>query len=130
MAPADDSHLSVSCYAHRFPARSLQPHLWISLDANFSGENYAAPYDDSMSDNNVTMYSTTWCGYCRNLKKQLDAKGIGYTEINIEEDPAAADRVEKVNGGNQVVPTLEFSDGSTLTNPSASDVQKKLAEIS
>ena len=32
----------------------------------------------------ITMFSTTWCGYCNRLKKQLDAKGIGYTEINSE----------------------------------------------
>ena len=24
----------------------------------------------------VTMYSTTWCGYCRRLKLQLDAAGV------------------------------------------------------
>ena len=54
----------------------------------------------------VTMYSTTWCGYCQRLKSQLDRAGIGYTEINIEEDPKSAAYVESVNGGNQVVPTV------------------------
>jgi mycoredoxin len=34
-----------------------------------------------------------------------------------------------VNGGNQTVPTLLFSDGSALTNPSASQVDRKLAEL-
>ena len=38
----------------------------------------------------ITMYSTTWCGYCRRLKSQLDSVGIGYTEINIEELADAA----------------------------------------
>ncbi len=27
----------------------------------------------------LTMYSTTWCGYCHRLKSQLDREGIGYT---------------------------------------------------
>ncbi|MBO1418319.1 glutaredoxin domain-containing protein, partial [Streptomyces sp. FH025] len=54
----------------------------------------------------VTMYSTTWCGYCNRLKSQLDREGIGYTEINIEEDPASAAFVESVNNGNQTVPTV------------------------
>ncbi|WP_034088614.1 mycoredoxin [Streptacidiphilus albus] len=75
----------------------------------------------------ITMYSTTWCGYCRRLKTQLDREGIGYTEVNIEEDPASADFVEKVNGGNQVVPTVLFPDGSALTNPSLAQVKAKLA---
>ena len=75
----------------------------------------------------VTMYSTTWCGYCRRLKSQMEREGIAYTEVNIEEDPAAAALVEKANGGNQTVPTLLFPDGSTLTNPSVAQVRQKLA---
>ena len=36
----------------------------------------------------ITMFSTTWCGYCRRLKSALDREGIGYTEVNIEDDAA------------------------------------------
>ncbi|WNB86129.1 mycoredoxin [Cellulomonas sp. ATA003] len=74
----------------------------------------------------ITMYSTTWCGYCRRLKTQLDSVGIGYTEVNIEEDPQAAAFVEQVNGGNQTVPTVVFPDGSAATNPSLADVKARL----
>ena len=77
----------------------------------------------------LTMYTTTWCGFCRNLKRQLARVGIEMTEVNIERDPAAAEFVMSVNGGNQTVPTLLFADGSTLCNPSASQVQKKIAEL-
>lgn len=75
----------------------------------------------------VTMYSTTWCGYCRRLKGQLDQAGVPYTEVNIEEHPEAAAYVESVNGGNQTVPTLVFPDGSAATNPSLAEVQERLA---
>lgn len=81
----------------------------------------------STPSNSVTMYSTTWCGYCRRLKTQMDSVGIPYTEVNIEEDPAAAAFVEQANGGNQTVPTLLFPDGSTATNPSLAEVQERLA---
>lgn len=74
----------------------------------------------------LTMYSTTWCGYCRRLKTQLDREGIAYTEINIELDPASAAFVEQANGGNQTVPTVLFADGSTLTNPSLAQVKQKI----
>ncbi|GAA4818401.1 mycoredoxin [Streptomyces ziwulingensis] len=74
----------------------------------------------------VTMYSTTTCGYCRRLKSQLDREGIGYTEINIEQDPESAAFVEKANDGNQTVPTVLFPDGSTLTNPSLAQVKQKI----
>lgn len=75
----------------------------------------------------VTMYSTVWCGYCRRLKKQMEREGIGYAEVDIEANEAAALLVEKVNGGNQTVPTLVFADGSALTNPSIVEVKAKLA---
>ncbi|MCQ9163843.1 MULTISPECIES: mycoredoxin [unclassified Arthrobacter] len=74
----------------------------------------------------ITMFSTVWCGYCKRLKKQLDAKGIGYTEINIEDTPGTAELVEKLNDGNQTVPTVIFPDGSSATNPSLNDVMEKL----
>lgn len=74
----------------------------------------------------LIMYSTTWCGYCTRLKTALKAEGISYTEIDIEQDPAAAEFVGSVNNGNHVVPTVKFPDGSTLTNPSIKDVKAKL----
>ena len=77
----------------------------------------------------LTMYTTTWCGFCKNLKRQLGKAGVEVTEVDIERDPKAADFVEGVNGGNQTVPTLLFADGSTMTNPSAAQVQKRLAEL-
>lgn len=74
----------------------------------------------------VTMFTTTWCGYCRRLKSQMDAAGVAYTEVDIEQQPGAAELVEKVNGGNQTVPTLLFPDGSAATNPSLAEVQRRL----
>ncbi|RLK55169.1 MULTISPECIES: mycoredoxin [Actinokineospora] len=74
----------------------------------------------------LTMYSTTWCGYCRRLKTQLDAEGIEYVEVDIEETPGAAEYVMSVNGGNQTVPTLHFPNGAALTNPSLAQVKAEL----
>jgi mycoredoxin len=74
----------------------------------------------------VTMYSTTWCGYCSRLKAQMGREGIEYVEVNIETDPEAAAFVESVNGGNQTVPTLLYPDGSAETNPSIAQVKAKL----
>lgn len=74
----------------------------------------------------LTMYTTSWCGYCSRLKTALKSEGIAWTEIDIEGDPAAAEFVGSVNGGNHVVPTVKFADGSTLTNPSIKQVKAKL----
>ncbi|MDR3036506.1 MULTISPECIES: mycoredoxin [Kitasatospora] len=78
----------------------------------------------------VTMYSTTWCGYCNRLKSQLDREGIAYSEVNIEQDPASASYVESVNDGNQTVPTVVVvsasGEQSVMTNPSLRQVQAAL----
>jgi len=73
------------------------------------------------------MFTTTWCGYCRRLKSQMEREGIGFTEVDIEVRPEAADVVMSVNGGNQTVPTLIFPDGSAATNPSIGQVKARLA---
>jgi mycoredoxin len=77
----------------------------------------------------LTMYATSWCGYCYRLKSQLEREGIGYEVVDIERDPAAADFVMSVNDGNRTVPTVRFADGSTLTNPSIVQVKERLAAI-
>ena len=77
----------------------------------------------------LIMYATSWCGYCRNLKRQLARDGIDIAEVDIEHDESAADYVMSVNGGNQTVPTVVFPDGSAMTNPSAREVVQRLGEL-
>ena len=65
----------------------------------------------------LTMYTTTWCGYCVRLKRALERAGIDFDEVDIERDLSAADYVMAVNGGNATVPTVVLPDGTALTNP-------------
>jgi mycoredoxin len=71
-----------------------------------------------------TMYSTPWCGYCHRLKGQLGREGIEFAEVDIEQDPGAAEIVMAANGGNQTVPTLVYADGTAQTNPSLAQVKE------
>ena len=77
----------------------------------------------------LTMYSTSWCGYCHRLKAQLDRENIPYEVVDIEQDPKAADYVMSVNGGNQTVPTVRFKDGSAMTNPTVHEVRARLVKL-
>ena len=77
----------------------------------------------------VTMYTTTWCGYCKRLKRMMQDDGINFVEVDIETTPGTADIVERVNNGNQTVPTLVFADGSAMTNPSLARVKEKLVAL-
>ena len=108
----------------------------MAVTYDFSGAGLPAGPNHKLEENfvdftpesgTITMFSTTWCGYCNRLKKQLDAQGIGYTEINIEEVEGTADLVEQLNGGNRTVPTVLFPDGTAATNPSAAEVKSRLA---
>ena len=74
----------------------------------------------------LTLYTTSWCPFCVRLKAGLKRRGVEYTEIDVDHDAEAAAFVESVNGGNRVVPTALYEDGSTATNPSATDVVAKL----
>jgi mycoredoxin len=80
----------------------------------------------------LTMYSTSWCGYCHRLKSQFDREGIAYQVVDIEQDEASAAFVRSVNGGNQTVPTIRIvpTDGGdeiVMTNPSIVQVKQALA---
>lgn len=91
------------------------------------GAASSEPASEDGDVSTIVMYTTPWCGYCRRLKDQLARVGIVLTEIDIEQDPQAAETVMRVNGGNQTVPTLVFADGSALTNPSVGEVTERLA---
>jgi len=59
----------------------------------------------------------------------MDREGIPYQVVDIEQHPEAAELVERVNNGNQTVPTLVYADGSAQTNPSLLQVKEKLAAL-
>ncbi|MFT4087467.1 MAG: mycoredoxin [Gordonia sp. (in: high G+C Gram-positive bacteria)] len=75
---------------------------------------------------NLTLYTTTWCPFCHRLKAGLERNKVEFTEIDIEANPEAAEFVGSVNGGNHVVPTVQYGDGSTATNPAVGEVMAKL----
>ena len=85
----------------------------------------AAPETSS----HVTIFAADWCPFCRKLRERLDRTETPYDLVDVEADPEAAAWVESVNGGNRVVPTVRYSDGTHATNPEASAVRAKLREL-
>lgn len=47
----------------------------------------------------VELYITSWCGYCRQAREFLHARGIPFVEYDIERDANAARRKQALNGG-------------------------------
>ena len=95
-------------------------------DADLTQSAPLTPAEYVPAAGSVLMFTTTWCGYCKNLKSQMDRAGVSYSEVNIEEVEGTAEIVALVNGGNQTVPTLVFPDGSTATNPSLALVLSRI----
>lgn len=92
-----------------------------------------APSETAQGNGAVTpeiiMYTTRWCGDCRRAKRVFAARNVAYTEIDIERDEAAAERVMRINRGARSVPTILFPDGSTLVEPSTSTLEAKLDTV-
>jgi glutaredoxin 3 len=45
------------------------------------------------------MYTTAWCGYCVRAKTLLEARGLEYEEISLDDDPAFRQRLLDLTGG-------------------------------
>jgi glutaredoxin 3 len=48
--------------------------------------------------NNVVIYTTTYCPYCRAAKALLDGRGVKYEEIDLTLDPTAKRKIMEKMG--------------------------------
>jgi glutaredoxin len=53
----------------------------------------------------VQVYTAAWCRDCRAAKQFLDSHGIRYTEINVDDDPAASNELIR-HVGKRAIPQL------------------------
>ncbi len=75
------------------------------------------------------LFGTPWCSDCKVSKTFLAEHRISYDYVDITEDEEAALLVEKINNGKRMVPTIEFSDGTYLVEPSNAELANKLRLI-
>jgi glutaredoxin 3 len=47
----------------------------------------------------IEMYTTRWCGYCVRAKTLLEARGLDFQEISLDDDPAFRQRLLELTGG-------------------------------
>jgi glutaredoxin-like YruB-family protein len=65
-----------------------------------------------LSNRDVLIYTTSWCPYCRKVKRYFRAAGIPYTEFDVEKSEAAFREYERISG--RGVPVIKI--GSTVIN--------------
>jgi mycoredoxin len=80
----------------------------------------------SQAEGKIIMYGTNWCYETRRARAVFDQNNIPYDYIDIDQDMEARKYVESVNRGYRSVPTIVFPDGSILTEPSSSELSRKL----
>ncbi len=51
-----------------------------------------------MAEAQVTVYSTTWCAFCKAAKQYFDSKNVKYNEVDIEVDTAAGQKIVEETG--------------------------------
>jgi mycoredoxin len=66
----------------------------------------------------IKIYGTAWCPDCARAKQVFAKHKVAFEWIDIEKEKNAALYVEKINGGFKSIPTIVFSDGSVLVEPS------------
>jgi glutaredoxin len=47
----------------------------------------------------VTLYATSWCGYCAATREFFETNGIQYTELDVEKTTAGYEGHKKLGGG-------------------------------
>ena len=77
----------------------------------------------------VMLYGHATCPNVPPVRGMLAQSKVDYEYINIRKHPEAAMRVREINNGYESVPTLVFPDGSTLTEPSTSQLKAKIESL-
>ena len=73
----------------------------------------------------IVVYSVRWCPDCRRTKAFLAQNQIPHVNIDIDENPQAAEFVKRLNSGFRSVPTILFPDGSKMVEPSSDELRVK-----
>jgi mycoredoxin len=73
----------------------------------------------------ITMYGADWCGDCRRAKRLLERLNLPYRYIDVEHDPAMAERAQRI-GGSKRIPVVILPDERVLVEPSDPELQDAL----
>ncbi len=69
--------------------------------------NFPSSRVESSYSNGVTLYSTSWCGYCTKARDFLKAQGISYIEYDIQKSAEGRSQYERL--GVRGVPALNIN---------------------
>ncbi|MGI8653779.1 MAG: glutaredoxin domain-containing protein [Pyrinomonadaceae bacterium] len=74
----------------------------------------------------VEVYGADWCGDTKRTLRHLDALGVDYKYIDVEQDAAASAWVKEQNNGKERKPTVKLGDTEVLSVPSDAELETAL----
>src|SRR5713226_1705454 len=77
-------------------------------------------------DEKIRVYGASWCSDCKRAKRFLGDQRVPFEWHDIEQEPQFLDIVHERNNGNNVIPTIVFPDGTSLSEPSNEDLADKI----
>jgi mycoredoxin len=75
----------------------------------------------------VKVYGADWCGDTKRTRQQLDALGVAYDYVDVEEDEQAARWVREQNDGKERKPTVKLGE-QVLSVPDEATLESALRE--
>ena len=66
--------------------------------------------------NDILLYGADWCPDCRRAKTYLKENNIDFTFVDVDLDKEATAKVEAINNGKRIIPTVIIK-GKSYTNP-------------
>ena len=77
-------------------------------------------------DQKIKVFGASWCSDCKRAKQFLGDQRIAFEWHDIEQEPQGLDIVHERNNGNNVIPTIVFPDGTSLSEPSNEELADKI----
>jgi mycoredoxin len=68
----------------------------------------------------VTVYGAAWCNDCQRATRYLDATGVEYRYVDLQQDPSAATLL--ADAGYRAIPVIVLPSGEVLIEPSNAEL--------
>jgi mycoredoxin len=122
-----DRQFICPCYRHETDIAETGHcicHLFVSEDYQPLELGAPPPRQEGSPWPHIVMYGAYWCSHTIAARQFLNAQGIPYDYVDVDQDTEAAEKVRGWNNGNQSTPTLDI-EGCIVTEPSPA----RLAQI-
>ena len=77
-------------------------------------------------DARIKVFGASWCPDCRRAKQFLGDQRVAFEWHDVEQEPEGLEIVREHNNGNNVIPTIIFPDGTSLSEPSNEELANRI----